>query len=69
MSEIECKICGNKFTPYRTKKYEVVIPSTFGPDRLGEAFDCPHCGCQHVVNYKYRTPEEYKRGLVWTTTK
>ena len=54
MNEITCKVCGNKFTPFKSRKYEVVIPSMVGPSRIGEAFDCPMCGCQHIVNTRYK---------------
>lgn len=61
MNEITCKVCGDKFTPYKSNKYEIVIPSMIGPDMIGEAFDCPWCGCQHVVNKKYMAVEDFKK--------
>lgn len=59
MNEITCKVCGYEFIPFKSKKYEVVIPSySFGLysglPRIGEAFDCPMCGCQHIVNTRYK---------------
>ena len=59
MNEITCKVCGNKFTPFKSRKYEVVIPTASfgiynGEPRIGEAFDCPMCGCQHIVNTRYK---------------
>ena len=63
MNEITCKVCGNKFTPFKSRKYEVVIPSPSfsfydGQPRIGEAFDCPMCGCQHIVNTRYKNAKE-----------
>jgi hypothetical protein len=59
MNDIVCKVCGDKFMPCRSKRYEVVIPSMMGPSMIGEAFDCPYCGCQHVVNKKYMPTDAY----------
>ena len=53
MNSITCKVCGREFYTFKNDKYEVVIHQAFGPDMIGEAFDCPSCGCQHVVNKKY----------------
>lgn len=53
MKQVECKVCGAKFTPISCNRYEVVIDAMFGPTRIGEAFDCPVCGCQHVLNTRY----------------
>lgn len=63
MNDIKCKVCGDNFTPYKSNKYEVVIPSMFGPDSIGEAYDCPWCGCQHIVNTKYMTVEEHLKKM------
>ena len=54
---MKCKVCGKKFKLTADKRYEVVkrpvgfsclttAPVTY------EAFDCPHCGCQNVVNVR-----------------
>ena len=59
MNQITCKVCGDKFTPYKSRKYEVVIPSLVGPSMIGEAFDCPMCGCQHIVNKRYLETGKY----------
>ena len=66
MNEITCKVCGNKFTPFKSKRYEVVIPTTSfgiysGQPMIGEAFDCPMCGCQHIVNHRYKTVAEAQK--------
>lgn len=68
MNEITCKVCGNKFTPFKSRKYEVVIPSSSfglysGQPRIGEAFDCPMCGCQHIVNTRYMDTKSYKSNI------
>ena len=54
---MRCKICGKRFKLQRENKYEVVIkPIGFDAisqrDKTFECFDCPHCGCQNVVNVK-----------------
>jgi hypothetical protein len=63
MNYIKCKVCGDKFTPWKSNKYEVIIPNMFGPDSIGEAYDCPWCGCQHIVNTKYMTAEEHLKKM------
>nr|DAL28802.1 MAG TPA_asm: RimK-related lysine biosynthesis protein, Probable-dependent amine/thiol ligase family Amino-group [Caudoviricetes sp.] len=54
---MKCKICGKEFELKKENKYLVTekiaafgalteLPKTF------EAFDCPHCGCQNVMNIR-----------------
>ena len=54
---MKCKICGKEFELKKENKYLATekiaafgtlskIPKTF------EAFDCPHCGCQNIVNIR-----------------
>lgn len=55
----KCKICGAEFMLKKENRYlckEVVsIPDTFNGKKsiIHEAFDCPVCGCQNVVNERY----------------
>ena len=54
---MKCKVCGKKFGLTADKRYEVVKRPTglacltVSPVTY-EAFDCPHCGCQNVVNVR-----------------
>ena len=52
---MKCKICGKRFKIMKENRYlatEKVAP--FGTltklPKVFEAFDCPHCGCQNIVN-------------------
>lgn len=66
MNEITCKVCGDTFTPFKSRRYEVIIPpisfGLYSQPKIGEAFDCPMCGCQHIVNTRYKTVKEKKNG-------
>lgn len=50
-----CKVCKKFFIPRKENKY-VVIQTPAGISvlteraRIYEAFDCPRCGCQNIVN-------------------
>ena len=59
MEEIKCKVCGDTFTPFKSRKYEVVVTSPLGGNYISEAFDCPMCGCQHVVNRRYPSTNDF----------
>ena len=60
---LECSVCGLKFAPIAHWRYSVEenkmvgmfagISSTERPP-LHDAFDCPRCGCQIVVNSRMR---------------
>lgn len=58
---MKCKICEKEFELIATNKYKVKAASSvmtkamFGNDKttVYEAFDCPSCGCQNVVNEVY----------------
>lgn len=56
--KITCNVCGLEFTPLNDKgRYTVV-----GPDgALGDAFDCPQCGCQINVNGRYDRYEKTRK--------
>lgn len=47
----ECNVCNKEFELKEENKYIVnVEPKPFIISGLKEAFDCPYCGCQNVVN-------------------
>ena len=59
---MKCKICGKRFKLIKENRYLAAeklitfdaltkLPKTF------EAFDCPHCGCQNIVNIREKTVE------------
>lgn len=43
--DLVCKVCGREFTPFATRRKEIVTKS----GRHYDTFDCPRCGCQVVV--------------------
>lgn len=54
---MKCKVCGKRFKLLKENRYEVVkIPVGLNCLTEGsvtyEAFDCPRCGCQNIVNIK-----------------
>ena len=61
MEDIKCVVCHETFTPAKSRKYEVRVNSGFMGNRIFEAFDCPYCGCQHVVNERYPRVDEKGR--------
>lgn len=60
---LECSVCGMKFAPIAHWRYSAEedknvglfagISSTERPP-LHDAFDCPRCGCQIIVNSRMR---------------
>jgi len=50
-----CKICDRDFPLLEEEHYTTKIRKTGlsaiagGEERLHDAFDCPHCGCQNIV--------------------
>ena len=57
----KCKICGRHFRLKKVKKYEIVemperISALFEKPQIYECFDCPHCGCQIIVNIREGNP-------------
>jgi len=50
---MKCKVCDKHVNLNKKNRYEIRIPS-FGFERptIYEAFDCPHCGCQNIVNIR-----------------
>ena len=56
---MKCKVCGKRFELKKEDKYDVVksvgvLGALSGGSDYFEAFDCPHCGCQNIVNVKER---------------
>ena len=54
---MKCKVCGNRLKLNISNRYEVVVtPVGFAclteRAKVFEAFDCPVCGCQNIVNVK-----------------
>lgn len=53
---MKCKICGMEFELKKENKY--LCGNLFSVEeamsgkchKLKEAFDCPYCGCQNIVN-------------------
>lgn len=65
-----CKVCGRDFPLIREEHYTArdpektgVIPTITGSDEAQQydAFDCPHCGCQNVM--QARKGEATRKGL------
>ena len=63
MRKKKCTVCGFRFRPISTKRYEVKEPNGFmavlttGTKRF-DAIDCYCCGCQHIL--KERIPKASK---------
>lgn len=52
-----CKVCGKQFDLVKENKYIVRekdkgLNSAFNGTKKFECFDCPHCGCQNVLNVR-----------------
>ena len=55
-----CKVCKRRFVANKNDKYLVqkdrsIIDAIMTAPATYEAFDCPKCGCQNIVNV--REPE------------
>lgn len=54
--EYICKVCKNKFKLIKKNKYIALenngINGTITGKKKYECFDCPHCGCQNIVNVR-----------------
>lgn len=57
---LECEVCGMKFEPTKERHYVVNkdINVLCREVLLGDAFDCPKCGCQMVVGERKTTYEK-----------
>lgn len=49
---LECRVCGYKFAALANNRYTIKDGSGFK-----DAFDCPMCGCQIVVNRRFPAGE------------
>jgi predicted RNA-binding Zn-ribbon protein involved in translation (DUF1610 family) len=51
-----CKVCGKEFELIKDNKYVVQenngINVAVSGRKKFECFDCPHCGCQNIVNIR-----------------
>ena len=63
---VKCSICGEQFELRKENRYEVVIEagvlqkSLGAKDHLYEAFDCPRCGCQMLMQERFTAKNEAK---------
>lgn len=59
---LKCKVCGKEFEPIIEKHYVarseivsgVVTAISNSEEKLFDTFDCPHCGCQFIVQERKR---------------
>ena len=60
---LKCKVCGKEFEANLERHYvardigKTVLAAAFGnndEENLYDAFDCPYCGCQFVVQGRKR---------------
>ena len=54
---MKCKVCGKRFKLLKENRYDVIkrpvgINIMTEAPTIFEAFDCPVCGCQNIVNVK-----------------
>ena len=52
---MKCKVCSKRIKLVAAKKYLVVKEKSlldFSAKTVYEAFDCPACGCQNIVNIR-----------------
>lgn len=63
MANVKCNICGTEFHAIREKRYtardlrRTGVIAAIGPSdepKQFDAFDCPECGCQVVVQERKR---------------
>lgn len=52
---MKCKICGKRFKLMKENRYLATekigaLEGLTKAAKIFEAFDCPHCGCQNIVN-------------------
>lgn len=57
---MKCKICGKRMKLLAENRKEIrktpslgeALTKSGGGKQIFEAFDCPHCGCQNIVNIR-----------------
>lgn len=59
---MKCKICGKRFKLIKENRYLAtentgVLAAMAKLPKIFEAFDCPRCGCQNIVNIREETVE------------
>lgn len=59
---MKCKICGKRFKLMKENRYLVTekigaLEGLTKAAKIFEAFDCPHCGCQNIVNIREKGEE------------
>lgn len=60
IKKLKCKVCGARWRAAKMNRYEVTLDESkntlagmFSQQlRVGEAFDCPVCGCQNLVSIR-----------------
>ena len=63
---VKCSVCGEQVELRKENRYEVVIEAgvlqkSLGvKDHLYEAFDCPHCGCQMLMQERFPVKDKIK---------
>lgn len=63
---IKCNVCGEQVELRKENRYEVLIKASTLQKSLGikdslyEAFDCPSCGCQMLMQERFPVKEEAK---------
>lgn len=63
-----CKVCKSYYKAKKENRYEVieskgVLSAIAAPAKVFEAFDCPKCGCQNIVNIREtESLPEYTKG-------
>lgn len=60
-AKMKCKVCGVNFALDKSERYIVLddyVPFSFSERKMFEAFDCPVCGCQNIVNERKRGYDE-----------
>lgn len=59
---MKCKICGKRFKLMKKNRYLATekigaLEGLTKASKIFEAFDCPHCGCQNIVNIREKGEE------------
>lgn len=69
---VKCSVCGEQIELRKENRYKVIIEAgtlqkSFGAKyHLYEAFDCPKCGCQMLMQERFPVKEETKTAEGYT---